>query len=80
MGSEIQLSPNPALGGRSVLWGLDGKNTILVYDLLGHTLLSQESGEAQVNLDLSDQPNGTYLIKIVDQTGLSKTVKIVNQN
>ncbi len=80
LGSEIRLSPNPAIGGKSTISGLDGVNTIEVFNIAGQLILTQQSLQENADIDLSGEANGTYLIKITDANAVSKTVKIVNQH
>jgi hypothetical protein len=79
-GSEIKAFPNPAIGGKTTLTGLNGTNKIMVFNLLGQSVSVQSTAEESAVIDLTGQPNGTYLVKITDESNLSKTVKIVNQN
>lgn len=79
-GSEIKLFPNPAVSGKSTISGLDGTNRIVIFNILGQTVSTTTTSEETFTVDLSGQPNGTYLVKITDSTNNSKTVKIVNQN
>jgi hypothetical protein len=51
-----------------------------VFNLLGQSVSVQSTAEESAVIDLTGQPNGTYLVKITDESNLSKTVKIVNQN
>ena len=79
-GSGIRLFPNPAVDGKSTVSGLDGQNTIQVFNILGMMILTQQCDQENTTLDLSSHPNGTYLVKITDANTVSKTIKIVNQN
>ncbi len=79
-GSEIRMFPNPTVSGKSTVMGLDGENTITVYNVLGQMVSTLRTNEESATIDLAGQPKGTYLVKIVDGNNSSKTVKIVNQN
>lgn len=78
--SSIELYPNPAINGKSYVSGLNGQNTIIVYNILGQTVFTQTSADETTTIDLSNQPNGTYLVKVIDSINNSKTVKLIVQN
>lgn len=79
-GSEIKVFPNPAVNGKSEISGLNGVNRIVVYNILGQSVMTHTTEAESLTIDLANQPNGTYLVKITDESNNSKTVKIVNQN
>ena len=78
--SDINIFPNPASNGKSEISGLTGVNTITIYNLLGQAVLTEKTERETFILDFSNQPNGTYLVKISDANNDSKIVKIINQN
>src|SRR5690606_10497074 len=77
---NVILFPNPTINGKMTLQNLEGKNTIRIYNLLGTLVEEQISDKSDLELDLSDQPSGTYILKISQSEGQQKTLKIVNQN
>ena len=79
-GSIIAAYPNPAVNGKVNVTGLEGSNTITVYNVIGQAVLSFNTSEENAVVDLKDQPSGNYLIKISNANNESKTIKIVNQN
>jgi hypothetical protein len=79
-GSEVKVFPNPAVSGKSVISGLNGVNSIEVYNIIGQSVMVQVTDKESLTIDLTSQPVGTYLVKITDENNNSKTVKIVNQN
>ena len=75
-----RLFPNPTVSGKSNIVGLVGHNTISVYNILGEIVYSEATDKEKVQLDLSDKPNGNYLVRITSDTGRSQIVKIIKQN
>jgi hypothetical protein len=78
--SEIVMYPNPSVNGRTNLTGLVGYNVISVYNILGQIISTTRTESESIEIDLSSQSNGTYLVKITDAKNDSKTVKTINQN
>lgn len=77
---EVKIFPNPSVSGKTTITGLSGVNTITVFNILGQAVITQQSSEENVTLDLGSNANGTYIVKIKDTNNDTKTVKIVNQN
>lgn len=75
----VSLFPNPA-NGKAALTGLVGTNNINVINVLGQSVLNLVSDEESVNLDLSNQPSGNYLVKITDSSNETRIMKLVVQN
>lgn len=75
----VSLFPNPA-NGKATLNGLSGTNSISVINVLGQSVLNLVSDEESVNLDLSNQPSGNYLVKITDSSKETRIMKLVVQN
>jgi len=78
--SNVQVYPNPSLNGRTVVSGLAGKNTVLIYGVLGKLLSKQETEDSSYAINLSNQPEGTYLVRLVNGENQSRIIKIVNTN
>lgn len=78
--ANIKLYPNPAVNGKSTISGLEGSNTITVYNILGQAVLTKNTTDETVSIDLTTQPTGNYLVRITDTSNHSKTIKIINQN
>ncbi len=79
-GVNISVYPNPAVNGKAIISGLEGTNTINVINVLGQSVLTLKTDEETVNIDLSKQVSGNYLVKITDETNMSRIVKLVVQN
>jgi len=69
LASQVSMFPNPSNGKVTVT--LDGnvapELTVTVYNVLGETVVNPvkyRAGTTTMNLDLSAQPNGLYLVKI----------------
>jgi hypothetical protein len=77
---SLGVYPNPTISGKTAISGLNGNNTIMVYDMLGQLVISQVSDKEVVAIDLSNKANGNYIIKIVNSNHEVKVVKIINQN
>ncbi len=77
--SKLSVYPNPVVNGKATVSGLEGTNTITVYNMLGQTVLTLTSDREEVSFDLANQPIGNYLVKITDSNKATKTVKIINQ-
>jgi hypothetical protein len=77
---NLKIYPNPAVNGKTLVSGLRGKNTIVVYDVLGQQVYTEVTESPNVMVDLSKQPKGTYVMRIVNSDNQYKSVKIINQN
>jgi hypothetical protein len=63
---STMVFPNPTTGRATITLGETLTGAVQVFDLEGRMLHSEGLFEAnQVNLDLSAQPNGMYLVRIV---------------
>jgi len=77
---SLSVYPNPTLGGKTNISGLDGKSAIMVYDMLGQLVLSYNADKETLTIDLSNKSNGNYFVKIINANNAVKVLKIVNQN
>lgn len=75
----VKIFPNPTASGKVNLTGLLGKNTVSVYNLTGQLVYREAIEADKLTIDLSTQPNGNYLIKIVNDANQSRSVKIVKR-
>ncbi len=74
--SQLNIYPNPT-SGLVTLSGVEGPVAISVYNVLGELILTERllpTATANLILDISQQPNGIYFIKIG-----SETKKIIKQ-
>ena len=76
---EISIYPNPV----SNLLQIDNPNTELLRyelsDILGRSLIIGENQETHFKLSMSQMLPGTYLLKIVNNSGEKQIFKIVKQ-
>ncbi|MBL7901214.1 MAG: T9SS type A sorting domain-containing protein [Bacteroidia bacterium] len=79
-GQEILLFPNPAVNGKTTVSGLEGTNTVSLYNVLGQLISTQVVTSESVEINLNNQPSGNYLIKITNNYNQTKTLKFLNQN
>lgn len=78
LNSEISIYPNPSTGMVTVnLGSLSGFVTIEVYNTLGQLVLTHKSASANNLLDITNQANGVYSIRILDNQGLISVTRIV---
>ncbi|MBX3165046.1 MAG: T9SS type A sorting domain-containing protein [Bacteroidetes bacterium] len=78
--ANIMLYPNPSANGKTEIHGLEGKNTIEVYNMLGQQVINTVSNSEVVSIDLTNQPSGNYLVKITNESNQSKVLKFINQH
>lgn len=76
----LSVYPNPAINGKTTVSGLKGTNTILIYNMLGQTISSEVTDNANATIDLSKYPKGTYTVRIANSENKTKVVKIIYQN
>jgi hypothetical protein len=76
----LNIYPNPTAAGKTTISGLNGNNTVLVYDMLGQLVSTMNTEKEVVAIDLAGKANGNYFMKIVNAENHVKVVKIVNQN
>lgn len=63
--NTVQLIPNPSTGHSVLNLGADpGKYQVTISDILGRTILSKQSSNAQFPIDLKGQSSGLYLVAI----------------
>jgi hypothetical protein len=77
---HFSLMPNPAVQGKTILKTDPGPVSVRIYNVLGQTILEKMYDGGICEIDLDNVPEGTYVIKVRDTNGRSKSVKIVNQH
>jgi hypothetical protein len=76
--ADLSVYPNPVINGKTNVSGLQGVNTIEVFNLLGQKVSSQTTDKEIYTVDLSSQVPGTYMLKITDAYNNSKVLKVLN--
>lgn len=77
--NKVTLFPNPTANSNVTIRGLNGANTILIYDLLGQLLAQQITRDDEITINLKEYPKGNYFIKVVDERQYYKTFKLISQ-
>jgi hypothetical protein len=77
--TKVSVYPNPTVNGKATIAGLEGSNTITVFNMLGQSVMTLTSDKEEVSIDLINQPIGNYLVKITNSSNATKTVKVINQ-
>jgi hypothetical protein len=77
--TKVSVYPNPTVNGKATIAGLEGANTITVFNMLGQSVMTLTSDKEEVSIDLINQPIGNYLVKITNSSNATKTVKVINQ-
>ncbi len=73
----LKVYPNPS-SGLTMVSGLEGGTLVQVYDVLGQLVQSVSTREEKIELDLSRQPQGTYLVRV--SNGLqSRTLRFIRE-
>lgn len=76
--SEIQIFPNPTSGKFNIFFPKSqSESDITIYDFLGKLIFQKNhASQNPIEIDLSDQPKGMYLVKVLKDGHIS-TSKIV---
>lgn len=78
--SSLAVYPNPAVNGKITITGLPAESSIAVYSVLGQAVRQISTSASTTTLDLSDQPAGTYFLKLTNTAeGSVKVLKVINQ-
>ncbi len=78
--ATINLYPNPN-SGQFNLAGLEAGETIEIYDYTGRKISGAVASDVSIYLNMADQPNGIYLMRIMDKDGnLLSRKKVVKTN
>jgi hypothetical protein len=75
--SKLSVYPNPSSDVFSINSDTNGK--IVVYDLIGKIIKSENIDLGITKLDLSNYPSGLYLIKVTNDKNETKTMKLIKQ-
>jgi hypothetical protein len=75
---KLNIYPNPTTG-KTIIAGMQGDNTIAVYNMMGDLISKVTINENSTVIDLASQPQGSYLIRVSDSGGKSKRVKVIRE-
>ncbi|PZX92312.1 hypothetical protein DOS84_15995 [Flavobacterium aquariorum] len=75
--SKLSVYPNPFNDVISI--SLDSSAKMEIYDILGQTIYSKKINSGTTSLNLSNNANGMYLMKIITENNQSKTLKILKE-
>ena len=73
--SNLTVYPNPSSDVFSI--NSDARGEIVVYDLIGKTIKTENIDLGITKLDLSNYPSGIYLMKMTNESNESKTIKLI---
>jgi hypothetical protein len=76
---HLNVYPNPAVNGKTTVSGLSGKNTVVIYNVLGQIVSTEVTEESFIQLDFTKQAKGTYVVRIVNSDNRTKIIKLINQ-
>jgi len=69
--SNFTIYPNPNKGKFIIeLTNKTTESTIEIYDLMGKKVWSKVSSENKLEIDISNQPKGIYLVKVVSENNV----------
>lgn len=75
--SKTAVYPNPSNGIFSL--NTDARATIVVYDLNGKIIKSENINTGNTNFNLNSSPNGIYLLKITHDNNQVETIKLIKK-
>jgi hypothetical protein len=79
MGNTVSLFPNPNNGLFTIDMQTNGVKNVFIYNVLGKIVYQKNNtSEKTLDIDISNEPKGVYLVQIIDEDG-SETIKIVNE-
>ena len=73
--SSLSVSPNPSSDVFSV--NSDTRGSIVIFDLIGKTIKSENMNLGITKLDLSKYPSGIYLMKVTNDKNQTKNIKLI---
>ena len=75
--SNIKVFPNPSSGEFFI--NSDSKTKTIIYDATGKFVTSKNIDFGTSKIDFSSYSNGIYLMKIINESNQTKTIKLVKQ-
>lgn len=78
--SVFQIFPNPNNGQFTVHTDqISDLKTVEIYNMLGALIQTVEINSTTTNVDFSQQPNGLYLVKVLENNKLTQVNRIIKQ-
>lgn len=75
--NELSVFPNPTSGLCTIDLNHEEIKEVCVYDFLGKAILSKEVSNNHVTIDLTEFPDGIYILRIITKDNISATKKII---
>ena len=75
--SKISVYPNPSKEMFSI--NSDARGSIVIYDIMGKIIKTENLDLGITRLNLSNYPNGLYLMKVTNDNNQTKTMKLIKQ-
>jgi hypothetical protein len=75
--NDFLLYPNPSAGMVNIEFKEPGNNLIRVFDTKGNLVYEQQIENQQELLDLSNLPQGLYMIRVFNEEGASAYRRII---
>jgi polyhydroxybutyrate depolymerase len=75
---KLNITPNPA-SNYTLLQGLSGNWEVQVIDLAGKTWMADQGADLATHIDLSEIPNGIYILNVVDDLGSRSSQFVVQK-
>jgi hypothetical protein len=76
--SEFAIHPNPSTGIFSID-GAEQNSEIIITDVLGKIMLQTKITAEKTEIDLNDQVNGIYFVKVISESGITSNKIVVNK-
>lgn len=78
-GYDISIYPNPATTVLNLYSTGISDFELSILDITGKVIESDKMSDQRFTIDVSDLPSGVYMLRLVSDTGASKTVKFVKR-
>jgi glutathione peroxidase len=75
--TAIQVYPNPTVNGVVTLQGTANVSGIQVVNIMGQQVYSAQVNADKIQLDLSSQPKGVYLYRLIAKKGIVQIGKLI---
>ena len=75
--SKLSVYPNPSNDIFTI--NSDSRGNIVIYDLIGKIIKSENLDLGITKLDLNNYPSGIYLMKVTNDANQTKTMKLIKQ-